>query len=131
MSGTITAVKGFNTILIEFMKNLEDTFTEDKDFKTYRLALVELIKYNTIQPSKMFKKFVSEKAEIRQRILEKDASFFTEQADYNEVKHVVGADGFEDTITKLKSYWSSLSEPGKAKVFKYLEALIKVSDSIN
>lgn len=128
---SITAIKGFNTILIEFMKNLEETFVEDKDFKTYRLLLEDLIKFNSLQPNKMFKKYVGENAEIRQKIMEKDASFFTEKADYTEIKKGVASDGFEDTILKLKSYWSALSDAGKAKVFKYLEALIKVSDSIN
>ena len=66
----------------------------------------------------------------REKILNHDESFFLAN-DYSEIKEANDDENtVEQVINKLKKYWGELSDENKAKIWKYLETLIKLSDLI-
>jgi hypothetical protein len=137
---TMSAVSAFNKILIEFAKNLETTFPEDNDFIGFRVGIETLVKYNSGAAIQLFKVYLeptldknNNQVDIKQKILDNDASFFLEQMDYADKirktskDNSTSANAFQ-TIDKLKLYWTKLSTQGQVTVMKYLNTLVKVAD---
>lgn len=137
-------VSAFNKILIEFAKNLETTFPEDTDFLVFRRGIEDLTKYNSLVAIQMFQKYVtpieqinndgeSITVNIKEKLLNKDSSFFLEDMDYKTRLEKNGANytNHFDTIDKLKKYWSKLTPQGQEDVMIYLSTLVRISEQIN
>jgi hypothetical protein len=140
----MSAVSAFNKILIEFAKNLETTFPEDKDFLIFRRGIEDLTKYNSLAAVQMFRSYISPvkqqtetgkvvSVDIQEKILNNDSSFFLEEMDYGKKLAESGADSSNsfNTINKLKQYWKNLTIQGRDVVMKYLSSLVKVAQQIN
>jgi hypothetical protein len=140
----MSAVSAFNKILIEFAKNLETTFPEDKDFLIFRRGIEDLTKYNSLAAVHMFRIYIAPitqytengevvSVDIQQKILNNDSSFFLEEMDYGKKLEESGVDSSNsfNTINKLKHYWKKLTPQGQDTVMKYLSSLVKVTKQIN
>ena len=135
----MSAVSAFNKIMVEFAKNLETTFPEDKDFLVFRRGIEDIIKHNSLLPSQMFKVYIApvqhgdKLVDVKQKILDNDASFFLAEMDYKQKleEHDSNDETTFNTITKLKQYWTKLTPQGQATVMKYLSSLVIVSNQIN
>lgn len=140
----MSAVSAFNKILIEFAKNLETTFPEDKDFLIFRRGIEDLTKYNSLAAVQMFRLYITPvkqqtetgevvSIDIQQKILNNDSSFFLEEMDYGKKIEESGVDSTNsfNTINKLKQYWKNLTSQGRDVVMKYLSSLVKVAQQIN
>jgi hypothetical protein len=138
----MSIVSAFNKILVEFAKNLETTFPEDKDFLVFRMGIENLTKYNSMAGVKLFKVYLTpvehetkdgkvETVNVKQKILDNDASFFLDEMDYKKKLEETDNVNAFDTITKLKQYWGKLTPQGQAVVMKYLSSLVRISDQIS
>ena len=136
-------ISAFNKILIEFAKNLETTFPEDNDFLVFRRGIEDLTKYNSLAAIKMFQQYVAPVehrnsndeviiVDIKQKILNNDASFFLDEMDYKSRLNNESANcnSYFDTINKLKQYWTKLTPEGQELVMKYMSSLVRVSNQI-
>lgn len=122
-----TYLTAFNNLIFKFTDDLIETFPEENDFKVYKRALTILKSANAKKMCVIFKSY----SQIyREKILNHDESFFLAN-DYSEIKEANDDENtVEQVINKLKKYWGELSDENKAKIWKYLETLIKLSDLI-
>lgn len=122
-----TYLTAFNNLIFKFTDDLIETFPEENDFKVYKRALTILKSANAKKMCVIFKSY----SQIyREKILNQDESFFLTN-DYSEIKEANDDENtVEQVINKLKKYWGELSDENKAKIWKYLETLIKLSDLI-
>tara|TARA_A100000164_G_C21306481_1_gene495690 strand:- start:47 stop:424 length:378 start_codon:yes stop_codon:yes gene_type:complete len=122
-----TYLTAFNNLIFKFTDDLIETFPEENDFKVYKRALTILKSANAKKMCVIFKSY----SQIyREKILNKDETFFLVN-DYAEIKEANDDENtVEQVINKLKKYWGELSEDNKQKIWKYLETLIKLSDLI-
>ena len=122
-----TYLTAFNNLIFKFTDDLIETFPEENDFKVYRRAFSILKSANAKKMCVIFRNY----SQIyREKILNKDETFFLDN-DYSEIKEAkVDENTVEQVINKLKSYWGELSAENKEKIWKYLETLIKLSDLI-
>lgn len=139
----MSAISAFNKILVDFAKNLETTFPEDKDFLVFRKGIEEISKYNVTMPLQLFRTYIAPVehendgkvvvVDIKDKILKNDASFFLDEMDYTKKLEENGVnDSYSfNTINKLKLYWKNLTPQGQAIVMKYLSSLVKVADQCN
>ena len=120
-------LSAFNNLVIKFNDDLITTFPEENDFKVYKRGIILLNSANSKKICLLFKDYM---VLFRQKIIEKDESFFLNN-NYTEIVNNVQSDGLESIITKLKNYWNSMSSGNKEKIWEYLNSLIKLSDLIN
>lgn len=113
----------FNTLVIQFIDDLIKTFPEENDFKIYRRGIIMLNSANVKKFSQLFNNYISI---YKKDILNKNETFFLE-TNYTEViKNKT--DTLDNLILKLKSYWKTLSESNKEKIWEYFHNLIKLND---
>jgi hypothetical protein len=122
-----TYLTAFNNLIFKFIDDLIQTFPEENDFKVYKRALSILKTANAKKMCVIFKNYSNV---YKEKILNKDESFFLEN-EYNEMQTDYGDENtVEQVINKLKQYWTQLSTDNKVKIWKYLETLIKLGDLI-
>ena len=118
-------LSAFNNLILKFNDDLIVVFPEENDFKVYRRSLEWLIKSNAKKLCNLFK---INTFNYRQKILEKDESFFKD-ASYSDVVNTKD-EGIVLIINKLKNYWDDLSVENKTKIWEYMNTLIKLSDLV-
>jgi len=122
-----TYLTAFNNLIFKFIDDLIETFPEENDFKVYKRALSILKSANAKKMCAIFKSY---SFIYREKILNKDETFFLDN-DYSEIKQANEDENtVEQVINKLKKYWTELSQDNKDKIWKYLETLIKLSNLI-
>jgi len=119
-------LSAFNNLVIKFNDDLISTFPEENDFKVYKRGIILLNSANSKKICLLFKDYMKF---YRQKIIEKDESFFLNN-NYIEIVNNVKSDGLESIITKLKNYWTNMSSGNKDKIWEYLNSLIKLSDLV-
>lgn len=119
-------LKAFNNLVIKFNEDLIFTFPEENDFKVYKRGIILINTANVKKICILFKEYM---VYYRQKILDKDESFFLNN-DYVEIVNN-SSEGVEGIIQKLKFYWKSMSTSNKDKIWEYLNSLIKLSDNVN
>jgi len=122
---TTSYLSAFNNLILKFNDDLILVFPEENDFKVYRRSLEWLIKSNAKKLCNLFKIYTFN---YRQKILEKDESFFKD-ASYSDVVNTRD-EGIVLIINKLKNYWGDLSVENKTKIWEYMNTLIKLSDLV-
>ena len=122
---TTSYLSAFNNLILKFNDDLILVFPEENDFKVYRRSLEWLIKSNAKKLCNLFKIYTFN---YRQKILEKDESFFKD-ASYSDVVNTRD-EGIVLIINKLKNYWVDLSVENKTKIWEYMNTLIKLSDLV-
>ena len=121
-----TFLSAFNNLVIKFNEDLISSFPEENDFKVYKRGIILLNSANSKKICLLFKDYMKF---YRQKIIEKDESFFLNN-NYIEIVNNVKSDGIEGIITKLKNYWTNMSSGNKEKIWEYLNSLIKLSDLV-
>tara|TARA_B110000967_G_C18819303_1_gene527790 strand:+ start:242 stop:619 length:378 start_codon:yes stop_codon:yes gene_type:complete len=119
-------LSAFNNLVIKFNDDLIITFPEENDFKVYKRGIILLNSANSKKICLLFKDYMKF---YRQKIIEKDESFFLNN-NYIDIVNKVQSDGLESIITKLKNYWNNMSSGNKDKIWEYLNSLIKLSELI-
>ena len=119
-------LSAFNNLVIKFNEDLISTFPEENDFKVYKRGIILLNSANSKKICLLFKDYMKF---YRQKIIEKDESFFLNN-NYIDIVNKVQSDGLESIITKLKNYWNNMSSGNKDKIWEYLNSLIKLSELI-
>ena len=119
-------LSAFNNLVIKFNDDLIITFPEENDFKVYKRGIILLNSANSKKICLLFKDYMKF---YRQKIIEKDESFFLNN-NYIDIVNKVQSDGLESIITKLKNYWNNMSSGNKDKIWEYLNSLIKLSDLV-
>jgi hypothetical protein len=122
-----TFLSAFNNLVIKFNDDLINTFPEENDFKVYKRGIILLNSANAKKICLLFKDYM---VFYRQKITEKDESFFLNN-DYTEIVNNTKSEGVESIITKLKYYWNNMSTGNKDKIWEYLNSLIKLCDLVN
>jgi hypothetical protein len=85
--------------------------------------------YQKYNPKKILTIFNEYMNLYRQKILDKDDTFFLEN-DYEIIQKYNNKEIFE-IINKIKTYWKLLEDNNKEKIWDYLLLLIKISDQYN
>ena len=122
----MSVLSAFNNVIINFMDDCILVFPEDNDFKLYKKGLQMYQKYN---PKKILTIFNEYMNLYRQKILDKDDTFFLEN-DYEIIQKYNNKEIFE-IINKIKTYWNLKEDNNKEKIWDYLLLLIKISDQYN
>jgi hypothetical protein len=116
----------FNVKFEEFLKDLIETFPNDKDFKLCKQSynLLKIVDYR--KPIMMFNIYGQKyKAPIEKR---DDAFFLTH--DFKE--ELDQEENFStDLLIKLKSYWRTMTDDNKTVIWQYLELLYKINDKVS
>lgn len=120
-------LSAFNNLILKFNDDLIVVFPEENDFKVYRRGIDFLIKSNVKKVCNLFK---INTFNYRQKILDRDESFFLKDASYSDVVNTKD-EGIVLVINKLKNYWGDLSEENQKKIWDYMNTLIKLADLVN
>lgn len=116
----------FNSIFVEFVQDIINTFPKDNDLHMCLTAVNTAIMIDENMLNKLFHKHVSG---MREFIMKKDEQFFLNK-DYKEC-YTDDEEYYSYMITKLKQYWGQLQDYNKESVWKYFTVLITLDDKIN
>ena len=113
----------FNTLSVKFNEELIIVFPNDLDFK---VCLNTITLMNKTNKKKLFELVSPQLVLYNKYIKEKDERFFLEknEEDYTREKNDVVI------ISKLKKYWTSLSENNKEKIWEYINSLLSIIEKI-
>lgn len=113
-----STVESFNELMNQFIDELVLTFPDVKTFKKYQSSFMVV---RRTQPKMALKEFHSSVSPYSEKIMKKDETFFTDDADNIEfVKEL-----------NIKSIWKpDLSETTKNAIWQYLQTLHILSTTI-
>jgi hypothetical protein len=125
----------FNETLENFIKDLIKVFPTDNDVKLFKTSSNLLKLANVKKPLELFNSGLTE--EYKQNILDRNEDFFLTH-DYDDVLNndilkkmpTLNNNINNELISKLKKYWSDLSDPNKDTVWKYFQILLKLSNKV-
>tara|TARA_B110000914_G_C15493638_1_gene462027 strand:+ start:808 stop:1173 length:366 start_codon:yes stop_codon:yes gene_type:complete len=121
----MSVLSAFNNIILNFLDDCILIFNDDKDFKVYKRGLGVVVKYNPKQVHTVFKEYLEQ---YRPYIESRDDKFFL-QNNFDEVKKYNNEEIFT-VISKIKTYWTTLDDHNKNKVWDYFNILTQLSDKI-
>ena len=112
----------FNEKLVEFLKELANSFPNIDEFKKLKSGATVLMSVDPKKPRDVFNKYVANK--YRSFILSKNEDFFmTHKYEiYND------SDYWENFIMLIKNVWIGLNDSNKDAIWKYFNVLILLSD---
>ena len=119
-------ISAFNNLILKFNQELIETFPEENEFKVYKRSLEWLMKSNVKKVCNLFKVYT---INFREKIVQKDESFFLENNNYSQVVDTQD-EGIVLIINKLKKYWGTLSDSNKENIWGYMNTLIKLGDLV-
>lgn len=113
----------FNTLSVKFNEELITVFPNDLDFK---VCLNTITLMNKTNKKKLFELVSPQLVLYNKYIREKDERFFLEknEQEYTREKNDVVI------ISKLKKYWTTLSENNKEKIWEYVNSLLSIIEKI-
>lgn len=120
----MSVLSAFNTQCYNFISELSDMYPDDKDLSLGKTSIYLLKKTNPRKLHVLFREYMYE---YKEKVFQKDASFFLEK---KETEYRVIDDNYFSTIMNLKKYWKELSEESQENMWKYLIVLFKLSDKI-
>lgn len=106
-----------------FMVELAEMYPNDEDFSSF-LTTLKLVR--TTNPSLVPKYIYEHTSQFEKQILEKDESFFI---DYSFVEYGEHVD--LDIFSKLKQYLKSMDQKSKENVWKYIQNIFKLADTLH
>jgi len=121
----MSVLSAFNSVIMNLLDDCILIFKDDKDFKIYKRGLGVVVKYNPKQVHTVFKEYLDQ---YRPYIDTKNEKFFLEN-NFDEVKKYNNEEIFT-VINKIKSYWSTLDDHNKNKVWDYFSLLAQLSDNL-
>lgn len=116
----------FNEKFLEFMKDLIESFPDDKDFKLCKQSFNLLLIVDERKPVEMFNLYA---IKYKPMIILRDESFFLNHEFMEEINDNDSNFSIE-LLLKLKNSWKNLDAKNKTVIWNYLEILYKVSDKV-
>ena len=107
----------FNKKLMEFIKDIIETFPDNNDFRTMRTKLRMIISTTEETPIQNFKKYVVNN--YKDYIISKNEDFF--------LKMDLSNTHFS-SFNYLKDLWKNTTDNTKNAMWKYMELLTKLSE---
>tara|TARA_B110000261_G_C13017785_1_gene330825 strand:- start:5 stop:406 length:402 start_codon:yes stop_codon:yes gene_type:complete len=117
----------FNEKFIEFIKDLIDTFPNDKDFKLCKQSFSLLEMVDDRKPVEMFRLYAMK---YRDKIMREEEDFFLTHDFKFELESNNDTNFSIDLLIKLKKSWKSLNAQNKEVIWSYFKVLYKVNDKI-
>ncbi len=106
-----------------FMTELCEMYPSDEDLVSF-LTTLKLVR--STNPSLIPKYVYEHTNQFEKQIMEKDQSFFI---DYSFVEY--GNDVDLDIFSKLKKYYQTMDEKSKESVWKYVQNIFKLANTLN
>ncbi len=113
-----TTVEAFNEMLQQFIDELVLTFPEVKTFKKYQSAL-KVVRKST--PKVPLKEFYDSVKPYSDKIMKKDETFFTEDA--QDIEFI--------NDLNIQSVWSGSSDTTKNAIWQYMQTLYILATTIS
>lgn len=111
-------IKDFNEILSSFLIQLSPIIGS-----TYSVQFNKIIQYNSVMP---IEQFCCHALPLRDKILNKDESYFINIEDHNnDIKNDVNS---LNEILRLKDIYSKLNEDSKSNIWDIFQALLALSE---
>lgn len=116
-------VNVFNEKFSEFIKELIETFPDDKDFKLCKQSFTLLRMMDENKPLEMFQIYAMK---YKDSILNKEESFFLNHEFKEELECSNDPNFSVELLLKLKQCWCNLEKKNKDAIWSYLELLYKI-----
>lgn len=118
----------FNEKFLEFIKDLIETFPNDKDFKLCKQSfnLVQMV--DVKKPIEMFNMYA---IKYKEKIMARDEKFFLNHNFKEELESNIDSNFSVELLIKLKNSWKTLTSKNKDVIWSYLQLLYKVNDKVN
>ena len=113
-----TCIKDFNEILSNFLIQLSPTIGS-----TYASQFNKIIKYNALLP---IEQFCCHALPLREKILNKDESYFIKIEDHN--NEIKNDSDFLNEVLKLKDIYVNLDSESKSNIWDIFQALLLLSE---
>lgn len=121
-------VNVFNEKFSEFIKDLIETFPDDKDFKLCKQSFTLLQMVDEKKPVEMFQIYAMK---YKEKIMNKEESFFLKHDFKEELSSSDDQNFSVELLLKLRECWKNLEQKNKDVIWSYLELLYKVENKIS
>lgn len=121
-------VNVFNEKFSEFIKDLIETFPDDKDFKLCKQSFTLLQMVDEKKPVEMFQIYAMK---YKERIMNKEENFFLKHDFKEELERSDDPNFSVELLLKLKQCWKTLVQKNKDVIWSYLELLYKIENKIS
>jgi hypothetical protein len=121
-------VNVFNEKFSEFIKDLIETFPDDKDFKLCKQSFTLLQMVDEKKPAEMFQIYAMK---YKERIMNKEENFFLKHDFKEELEKSDDPNFSVELLLKLKQCWKTLEQKNKDVIWSYLELLYKIENRIS
>lgn len=121
-------VNVFNEKFSEFIKDLIETFPDDKDFKLCKQSFTLLQMVDEKKPAEMFQIYAMK---YKERITNKEENFFLKHEFKEELEKSYDPNFSVELLLKLKQCWKTLEQKNKDVIWSYLELLYKIENKIS
>jgi len=118
MSSAVTYMRTFFKQLVEFVGQLENMFPDDPDFAVFQTFLGVVQRTNPQMVLATIREHVVTKYEAQ--IASRDEEFIL---NYNSSEY---DSDVMNIVSKLRTYWKTLSEPSKNAMWQYLHVLTQL-----
>jgi hypothetical protein len=126
MEENLKWINVFNEKFDEFIKDLIQTFPDDKDFKLCKNSFHLLKMVDITKPVQMFKVYA---LKYQNQISIRDEKFFLNH-DFKEEIENSETNLSLDILKRVKLYWIDLDAENKQIIWSYLNLLYKLNDKI-
>lgn len=126
MEDNLKWINVFNEKFDEFIKDLIQTFPDDKDFKLCKNSFHLLKMVDNTKPVQMFKAYA---LKYQNQISIRDEQFFLNH-DFREEIESSETNLSLDILKRVKLYWMDLDAENKQIIWSYLNLLYKLNDKI-
>lgn len=123
MSTRIVLINALFDQFQSFMIELSEMYPQDEDFGTF-LTTIKLLR--TTNPSLLPKYIYEHTSQFEEQIMKKDEGFFINYSFVEYGEHVN-----LDIFTKLKNYVQSMNDKNKENVWKYIQNIFKLANTLN
>ena len=121
-------VNVFNEKFSEFIKDLIETFPDDKDFKLCKQSFTLLQMVDEKKPVEMFQIYAMK---YKERIMNKEENFFLKHDFKEELERSDDPNFSVELLLKLKQCWKTLEQKNKNVIWSYLELLYKIENKLS
>ena len=121
-------VNVFNEKFSEFIKDLIETFPDDKDFKLCKQSFTLLQMVDEKKPAEMFQIYAMK---YKERIMNKEENFFLKHEFKEELEKSDDPNFSVELLLKLKQCWKTLEQKNNDVIWSYLELLYKIENKIS
>ena len=125
MTSSTSLTTKFNEHFIEFIDDIQQVFSNDKDILTAKNALLTIKKTNPKMLVKIWKSFIADK--YQQPIMEGNIQFFIDKDYANDVSQNSHSDKIMSSINRLREPIRNMGVDNQQKAMKYIQNLTKLS----